>query len=277
MTSRPRPPERLEKTLARVAREQGVDQERLRRWVSFLAICGLLERALAGGILGAYHLKGGVAMELRFAQQARATKDLDLGIDTTRANRLQTLSAALNLGFDQFTFRVKAQTRDMEQADTIRVQVALQYKTRSWQTIDVDLGPAQLDHIDLIAPRVHGLAELGIPVVSPVRCLRLADQVAQKLHACTGPFSAGRARDVLDILLIDTLGELDYSEAEKSARGIFDERSTHGFPPDATIPPEWGPELEALARDLGFPIKTASEMQQRFREFVGMLVRAGDA
>jgi hypothetical protein len=192
-----------------------------------------------------------------------------------RTNRLQTLSAALNLGFDQFTFRVKAQTRDMEQADTIRVQVALQYKTRSWQTIDVDLGPAKFDNIDLIGPQVHGLAELGIHVVSPVRCLRLADQVAQKLHACTGPFSVGRARDILDILLIDTLGDLNYAEAGNAARRIFEERATHEFPPSTTIRSEWSPELEALARDLGFPIRTASEMQQRFREFVGMLVRAG--
>jgi hypothetical protein len=98
------------------------------RRLSFLALCGLLERAVTEGILGSYCLKGGVAMELRFAQRARANKDLDLGINASRANRLQTLSAALSLGFDQFTFRVKAQTRDMEQADTIRVQVALQYK-----------------------------------------------------------------------------------------------------------------------------------------------------
>src|SRR5205807_4608071 len=111
-------------------------------------------------------------------------------------------SEVLKIGFDQFTFRLKAQTRDMEQVDTVRIQVAVEYKTRSWQTIEVDLGPAQLGHIDLIEPRVHGLAELGLPVTSPVRCLRLADQVAQKLHACTGPFSLGRARDVLDIILI---------------------------------------------------------------------------
>ena len=88
MTPR-RPPERLEKTLARVAREQGVDQERLRRWVSFLALCGVLERALAEGVLDTYCLKGGAAMELRFAQQARATKDLDVGIGGTRTNRLK--------------------------------------------------------------------------------------------------------------------------------------------------------------------------------------------
>ena len=126
-----RPPERLEKTLARVAREQGIDQERLRRGVSFLAICGVLERALADGLLGTYNLTSSVAMELRFAQRARATKDLDIGIEGTRASRLRTLSDVLKIGFDQFTFRVKPQTRDMEEADTFRIQVAVEYKTRS--------------------------------------------------------------------------------------------------------------------------------------------------
>jgi hypothetical protein len=56
--------------------------------------------------------------------------------------RIQALAAALQLGFDLFSFRVKAQTRKMEAADTVRVSVAVQYRTRSWQTIDVDLGPA---------------------------------------------------------------------------------------------------------------------------------------
>jgi hypothetical protein len=46
-----KPTERLEKSLARVADEHGMDQERLRRWVSFLALCGVLEKAVAQGIL----------------------------------------------------------------------------------------------------------------------------------------------------------------------------------------------------------------------------------
>ncbi len=57
---KPRPPERLEKTLARVAKEQDVAQERLRRWVSFLALCGVLERAVNEAILESYDLKCGV-------------------------------------------------------------------------------------------------------------------------------------------------------------------------------------------------------------------------
>ncbi|MGA6981500.1 MAG: hypothetical protein WBZ11_08120 [Candidatus Sulfotelmatobacter sp.] len=64
----PKQVERLEKTLGRAAREQGLDQERLRRWVSFLALCGVLESAAEKGVIDIYYLKGGVAMELRFAR-----------------------------------------------------------------------------------------------------------------------------------------------------------------------------------------------------------------
>src|ERR1700690_1207901 len=161
MSSRPRQPERLEKRLARVARELGLDQERLRRWISFLALCGVLERALEAGVLGTYCLKGGVAMELRFAQRARATKDLDLGMEGTRTSRLQTLGQALRLAFDEFPFRIKAQTRDMEQADTVRLQVAIQYRTRAWQTIAVDLGLFRHAGLELVEPKARGLWELS--------------------------------------------------------------------------------------------------------------------
>ena len=272
--TKPKPLVRLEKSLARVAREQGVDQERLRRWVSFLALCGALDRAIQAGDLAGYYIKGGVAMELRFAQRARATKDLDLGMEGTRASRQQSLSEALIAGFDQFTFRIKAETRDMEQADTVRVLVAIQYQTRSWQTIEVDLGPANVDRVDLIEPRVRGLAELGIPVISPVRCLGLAEQVAQKLHACTGPAAAGRARDMLDILLIDALGHLNYAETALAARRVFEARMTHAFPAAFAMPPEWGPELENLALELGFTPSTAGEIEEGFRDIVQLLERA---
>ena len=93
--------------MARVAREQGLAQERLRRWVSFLALCGVLERAVSEGILENYYLKGGVAMELRFAEGARATKDIDIGLSGERTVRLGLFQNALALGFDDFSFRLK--------------------------------------------------------------------------------------------------------------------------------------------------------------------------
>ena len=276
MNPQQKPIERLDKRLARVAREQGLDQERLRRWVSFLALCGVLEKALSERILDSYYLKGGVALELRFATRARATKDLDLGLEGARANRPELLRRALELGFDDFTFRVKAQTRDMEQADTVRVNVAVQYRTRAWQTVEVDLGPASKRKVDFVEPQVQGLLELGLNVTSPVRCLGLAEQVAQKLHACTAPFSTGRARDVLDILLIEMLGGLDYRRASAAAREVFKERATHAFPPAFAMPVEWWPEVESLAVQLGFPQTGADEIEVRFLAVLQLLAEATD-
>ncbi len=270
----PKRVERLEKTLARVAREQGLDQERLRRWVSFLALCGVLERATGEGVINGYYLKGGVAMEIRFATAARATKDMDIGLDGERAERLNSLERALGLGFDAFAFRLKAQTRSMDLADTVRIPVAVQYRTRAWQTVDVDLGPAGAASTDLVQPAIRGLPEMGLPTPSPIRCLSLADQFAQKLHACTGPHSEGRARDILDILLIDLLGKLDYSEARKAAMRIFSERRTHAFPPETSIPLAWHAELRAIAVELGYPVVEPTAIEERFRSIVRFIARA---
>jgi hypothetical protein len=87
----PRPIERLGKTLARVAKEHGLTPERLRRWGSFLALCGVLERAVPEGVLDNYYLKGGVAMELRFAENACAGRAL--------ARPLQHRQAHSSLGY----------------------------------------------------------------------------------------------------------------------------------------------------------------------------------
>ncbi|HZP05371.1 MAG TPA: nucleotidyl transferase AbiEii/AbiGii toxin family protein [Terracidiphilus sp.] len=263
--------ERLEKTLARVAREHGLDQERLRRWVSFLALCGVLERAIHEDILNRYYLKGGVAMELRFAEAARATKDLDLGLDGDRAYRLSSFATALQLGFDEFTFRLRPQTHHMELADTVRIEVAILYKTRGWQTVDVDLGPPGAENADLVNPAIIGLAEMGLPVTTPVRCLNLSEQVAQKLHACTGPASAGRARDVLDILLIDSLGKLDYAQTRVAVEKVFRERATHQLPRTFELPVAWQLELESLASSLHSPIKSANQIALKFQSILAQI------
>jgi hypothetical protein len=223
--------ERLEKTLARVSREQGLDKERLRRWVSFLALCGVLEQAVKRAVIDTYYLKGGVAMELRFAGAARTTKDFDLGLEGNRGERIRRLGEVLRLGFDEFSFRLNPEIHEMELADTVRVEVAVQYKTRAWQSVDIDLGPGDAREVDLVEPAITGLAEMGLAIAARVRCLGINEQVAQKLHACTGPQREDRARDVLDILLVDMLGQLDYARVRAAAERIFAERKTHSFAP----------------------------------------------
>ncbi|MEO8737097.1 MAG: hypothetical protein ABI380_11205, partial [Edaphobacter sp.] len=38
-----------------------------------------------------------------------------------------------------------------------------------------------------------------------------------------------------------------------AADGVFAERATHAFPPTVQIAAKWQPELEVLAKELGYP------------------------
>jgi hypothetical protein len=73
--------------------------------------------------------------------------------------------------------------------------------------------------------------------------------------------------------LIEALGELNYSETATAALRVFEERATHAFPPALVMPAEWYPELETLAVELDFPIKTSIEIEKRFREIIRELGR----
>jgi hypothetical protein len=195
---------------------------------------------------------------------AARAKIFDLGLEGNRAERIRRLGDVLRLEFDAFTFRLKPEIHEMELADTVRVEVAVQYKTRAWQTVDIDLGPGGAREVDLLEPAITGLAEMGLPMVPHVRCLGINEQVAQKLHACTGPQREDRARDVLDILLVDMLGQLDYVRTRTAAERIFAERATHAFPPMATLPAEWRRELENLAQELGYRTTNAEGIEAEF-------------
>src|SRR5260370_42374132 len=116
-------------------------------------------------------------------------------------------------------------------------------------------------------PAIEGVAEMGLPITNQVRCSGINEQVAQKLHACTGPQRQDRARDILDILVVDMLGQLDRVRARAAAERTFAERKTHAFPPETIIPPEWNVELETLASELGYRTTKAAEIQKRIYEF----------
>ena len=67
--------------------------------------------------------------------------------------------------------------------------------------------------------------------------------------------------NVLDILLIDLLGEVDVSAVRAAAEKVFVQRATHDFPPAIRFPSVWQPELEVLAKELGYPAISAVEIE----------------
>ena len=114
---------------------------------------------------------------------------------------------------------------------------------------------------------------MGLPMAPQVRCLGINEQVAQKLHSCTGRQREGRARDVLDILLVNMLGQLDYARTRVAAKRIFAERATHVFPPSTALPAEWRRELETMAQELGYRTKDAEGIEAEFAAVVEALGR----
>jgi hypothetical protein len=106
----------LEERLKRLAREEGVDLQRLRRQVAF-------DRFLARLFPGAgadWILKGGYAMELRF-QTARATRDLDFTVRVAESGRgdgllKQLQDAGAKDAGDFFYYRIGEAMMDLDGA-----------------------------------------------------------------------------------------------------------------------------------------------------------------
>lgn len=94
--------------------EEGVATERMRRWVSTMALLSALERV--GGDQDRFLLKGGVALELRFKLRARATRDVDLIVtphgDADLVDALEDALAEPHLEFGYLRWRYCVRRRE---------------------------------------------------------------------------------------------------------------------------------------------------------------------
>jgi hypothetical protein len=76
---------------------------------------------------------------------------------------------------------------------------------------------------------------------------------------------------VLDILLIEDLGQLEFSQVREAVSRVFHERATHDLPTVFTLPSGWPAELESLAVDLSLPTQSAGDIERRFQRFLATL------
>ena len=72
------------------AREVGVAEGPVRAWVAYMIMAGALERATDGDG-PTFMVKGGVALELRLRDRARATKDIDVVLRDKEADLVDAL------------------------------------------------------------------------------------------------------------------------------------------------------------------------------------------
>ncbi|MGD0259515.1 MAG: nucleotidyl transferase AbiEii/AbiGii toxin family protein [Verrucomicrobiota bacterium] len=262
----------LEDRLKRIARDESLDLQRVRRQAAFdRLLCRLFARPDAPWLL-----KGGYAMELRL-KMARTTRDIDLALkqlpvpsadwDANAVTVLETLRDAGQLDLeDFFTFVLGDATQDLDAAPyggaRFPVDARLAGRTFVKFHLDVSTGDVLREPYELLSGRdwlgFAGIASANFPAVSP------EEQFAEKLHAYTLPRVGRentRVKDLVDLALLIERTRLDAARLPKAIRETFQRRKTHIIPAALASPPvSWSTPFAEMARECGIAV----DMERHF-------------
>lgn len=262
------------------AREVGVAEGRVRAWVAYMIMAGALERA-TGAAGPRFIVKGGVALELRLRDRARATKDIDVVLRDAEAD----LSAALEQAvtgdaYQGFSFRRKGEPLLLDNG-AVNMEVAVTYRGQPWTSISVDVAREEAGESDVEWVEAIALTDaFGVTGPAQLPCLPLRFHVAQKLHGMTLPPRPGkqneRFRDLVDLLLMEALAAHDYPALREACELVFGSRHTHAWPPNLdAVPSHWAAPFTQLARELELRDTDVDAALIRVRNFVGRILSAG--
>lgn len=259
------------------AREAGISEGRVRAWMAYMIMAGVLERTAVGGD-PRFSVKGGVALELRLRDRARATKDIDIVLHHTDADLARALERALSgAEYQGFTFRRKGEPLLLENG-TVNMEFAVSYRGGAWTGIVVDIARAEPGESEIEWLRAIPLTDV-FGVTGPVElpCLPLRLHIAQKLHGMTLPPRPGkrneRFRDLIDLLLMEEM-VTDYAALRDACEAVFRTRRTHDWPPTLAVPPHWIEPVARLAGELDLPVADARVGMARVQAFVARIIAA---
>jgi hypothetical protein len=204
-------------------------------------------------------LKGAVARDWRFGNQARATKDLDLAARENEAVATVDLQMAQTVDVDDY-FRFDVQRTSaldvLTEGSAVRYRVRATLAGRRFEEFVLDVGFAGLSQAppDLLrGPEFFAFA--GIPPAE-APTLSLGQHVAEKLHAYTRVFADGkrssRTKDLVDLVLIQSLSPFDAGTLLAAIKRTFAARPNHDWPRFVSLPPDdWVTAYERMAGEIG--------------------------
>ena len=272
----------LEDRLKRLAQEESLDLQRVRRQTSFdRLLCRLFAKPESPWLL-----KGGYAMELRL-KIARTTRDVDLALKQlpmpTRdwdANASTVLEALREVGLldlgDFFTFVFGDAVQDLDAAPYggARFPVDTRLAGRSFVKfhLDVSTGDVLREPYESLSGRdwlgFAGIASTGFRAVSP------EEQFAEKLHAYTLPRVGRentRVKDLVDLVLLIERTTMNAARLPKAIRETFQRRKTHEIPPALASPPvSWSKPFAELAVECGLAPNMEGQFELVAKFFSGL-------
>jgi hypothetical protein len=261
------------------ARELGVAEGRVRAWVAYMIMAGALERS-TGAAGPQFIVKGGVALELRLRNRARATKDIDVVLRDAEADLADTLEQAMTGDpYQGFSFRRKGEPLLLDNG-AVNMEFAVTYRGQPWTSISVDVARAEASESDVEWLEAIVLTDaFGVTGPTLLPCLPLRFHVAQKLHGMTLPPRPGkqneRFRDLVDLLLMEALVTHDYAGFREACELVFRSRNTHPWPPNLeAMPSHWAAPFTRLAEELELRETDVDTALIRVRSFVERILTA---
>ncbi|HEY8788098.1 MAG TPA: nucleotidyl transferase AbiEii/AbiGii toxin family protein [Actinopolymorphaceae bacterium] len=246
----------LEQRLLTRSQATGISLDRLRRRVLFERIVARLQAAEPG----LWVIKGGMALEVRLRDDARLTKDLDLGLRAEVRDGAQLedrLIEALTVDPDRDRFLISVRsverlTEDDTGRATWRAHVASTLADKPFGGLQIDVSPRthELEATDLVPlPNSLDFAGIATPVVEVIDLQR---HVAEKFHGMLKVFEDrinSRVRDLVDLVILSEHGLIDTEAAATAVRTVWAERddALHDVLP--ALPTSWHDRYERLAAD----------------------------
>ena len=252
----------LEDRLRRLARDSGRPLDRLRKEA---ASQRLLARLVAVAAPDDWALKGGLALIARLGAGARGTRDAD----TTWRGDVEALRDMLDDAMDHdvgdwFSFEIGT-GRDISAEGPeggLRFPVLARLDGREFErfTLDVNLRPGDTRPVEQVALRnlfeFAGFDAVVVPVIPA------AQQLAEKLHACTRDYgkASSRAKDLHDMLVVALELPLpDLGTLSAVSQETFRLRQTP-WPPQLFPPPaDWTGAWAGFVAAFALPWKTLDE------------------
>lgn len=206
-------------------------------------------------------LKGGFALDLRLANRARATRDVDIDWHAEEEELADTLIEAAALTSDDFfTFGIERTGMPPERlggSHRFRVTASLAGRVFEMFLLDAGLHSSPVEeHDTLTTPDLLSFAEIE-PVEVPA--IRLERHIAEKLHAYTRRYGddqpSSRVKDLIDIVLLSELASFDFEPLRDAILRTFGARESHELPGSLPPPPtEWTLPYRALAQEVALDL-----------------------
>lgn len=266
----------LDDRLRHDAAARGIALSRLRRVVTFERMVVRLDYAEPG----CFVLKGGMALELRLGERARATRDVDLAIrdsvDDSGALRDRLIEAlTTDPDNDMFVFEVgRARVLGPAEAGSSaeRFSIRAHLGGREFDALHIDVVTS-----DEVAPteRLQLPGALQFAGIAPrsVEVVASEQHFAEKLHALTRDYGDDRentrSRDLADLLAFIEHDLVRPGDVTRVAEAVFEHRQTHPFPYVIADPPtSWGASYAGTAVSMSLEAATVPEAMERLRRFM---------